>query len=531
MLKQRSLGLLLGTTAFLFLSPLITSASVNQTEEPGELRPDILSIDIPFSSGHKDMPKVMFKHDLHTDAVEGQCIKCHELKDGTLIFKFKRTQDTAGTDYMDLYHKNCVACHSQMRGKAEATGPLEAECRVCHNAAPRTGSSWTAIRFDRSLHYTHEAAQSIKSGIKSEETNCNACHHSANLKAGTTYYEKGKESACIYCHKETAENGVRSARNAAHDSCVGCHQTMGKQNMDAGPVDCAGCHSPEKQKNIKAHKEMPRLPRNQPDQVLLTAWDTLGQDDQENAEQISRHMDAVPFDHKTHEMADLSCKTCHHETLTKCVSCHTVKGEEGGNIKLADAMHKSSASQSCIGCHNEMKKARECAGCHAQMPQKAVQDQDCGACHSVDIKNKPADTLTNVESAAGLAKSALDSRSYETVNLGDIPETVVIGALASEYKPSEFPHRKIVEAIFRQVEDSSMARAFHKNDLTMCTGCHHNSPATMTPPNCVACHAALPDTATGKPGLKGAYHGQCITCHQKMEVTSVAATHGLYQMP
>ncbi|HCY87168.1 MAG TPA: cytochrome C [Desulfobacteraceae bacterium] len=525
MLKQRSLGLLLGTTAFLFLFPFIVAASVSMNEAPTDLRPDILVIDIPSSPDHKDMPKVMFKHDLHTEAVEGQCIKCHDKKDDRFVFKFKRTEDTAENDFMDLYHENCVACHSEMKGKADATGPMEAECRVCHNANPKTGSSWTAINFDRSLHFTHEKAKTIRSGIKNEETNCNACHHSANMKAKTTFYEKGKESACVYCHKETAVDGIRSGRNAAHDSCVACHTTMAENNKDAGPVDCAGCHSLEKQKVIKANTDIPRLDRNQPDQALLTGWETLGQNDEENSKLIAQHMNAVPFDHKAHETANQSCKVCHHETLNKCVSCHTVKGEEkGGYVKLTDAMHKGSASQSCIGCHNEKKAAKECAGCHAQMPQKPTRDQDCASCHAVDVKSESAAVLNDDQAAGTLAKAAMDSRSYTKVNLADIPETVVINTIEAEYKPSELPHRKIVEAIFKKVENNTMATAFHKNDLTMCMGCHHNSPATMTPPKCASCHAKLPDTATGKPGLKGAYHGQCITCHQRMEVTSVLPT-------
>lgn len=525
MLKQRPLVLLLGTTACFFLVPLIVAASVNMTKKPADLRPDLLVIDTPSSPDHKEMPHVLFKHDLHTRAVEGECIKCHDKQDHTFVFKFKRAEDQPGREYMDLYHDNCVACHSEIKDKAEATGPMEAECRVCHNADPQTGSSRVPIDFDRSLHYTHEKARTIKSGIKTEETNCNACHHSANMKAKTTFYEKGKESACLYCHKAEAENGVRSGRSAAHDSCVSCHASMTEKQMDAGPVECAGCHSTEQQKTIKPHTDMPRLDRNQPDQVLLTGWNHLGQNHGENAEGISRYMDAVPFDHKAHEQANQSCVACHHQALTDCVSCHTVTGEEkGGDIKLADAMHNPDAPQSCVGCHNENKTARECAGCHAQMPRKATRDQECATCHSVDLKSESAAALSDADAAADLARDALESRSYEKVAPEDIPETVIIGTIASEYKPSEFPHRKVVEAVFNGVENNTMARAFHQNELTLCIGCHHNSPATLTPPKCVSCHAGLPDTATGKPGLKGAYHGQCITCHQKMEVASVPAT-------
>ncbi|MCP4020221.1 MAG: cytochrome c3 family protein, partial [Desulfobacteraceae bacterium] len=55
-------------------------------------------------------------------------------------------------------------------------------------------------------------------------------------------------------------------------------------------------------------------------------------------------------------------------------------------------------------------------------------------------------------------------------------------------------------------------------------GCHHNSPASLTPPKCSSCHGKSSDLKADKPGLKGAYHGQCITCHQKMEVKTVLPT-------
>jgi len=220
-----------------------------------------------------------------------------------------------------------------------------------------------------------------------------------------------------------------------------------------------------------------------------------------------------------------SCKVCHHETLNKCSSCHTEKGQEkGGFIKLGKAMHASDSSQSCIGCHNEKKKAKECAGCHAQLPKKATKDENCAACHAVDVKHQPAAVLNDETAKADLAKAAMSSRTYEKISLEDVPETVVIKVLEDKYQPSNFPHRMVVESIFKQVEGNTMAKAFHGTDLTMCAGCHHNSPATLTPPKCASCHGAKPDIATGKPGLKGAYHGQCITCHQEMEVKSVLAT-------
>jgi len=527
MLRQRPCRLLFVTTVILFLFPLIAFTSVKIMEDSGEKRPDILTIDIPSSPDHKEMPAVKFKHDLHSRAVDGQCIKCHEKKDDVIIFKFKRTKDVKDRESMDLYHDNCIACHGEMKKTARAAGPMEAECRACHNAKFNTGSSWKELTFDRSLHFRHESAKAIPSSIEAEESNCNVCHHNYNEKTRAIFYQKGEEAACVYCHKKTAIDGIRAGRNASHDSCVACHLKLGEEKIQAGPVECSGCHTTVKQKKIKVIKEVPRLKRNQPDDVLLTGWTVLGSDKTGNAKTIARHMDAVAFDHKSHENLSKSCKACHHETLKKCDSCHTANGEEkGGYIKLGQAMHAVDKSQSCLGCHNELKKAKQCSGCHFQMPDKPFKDNGCASCHNVNAASMGTDLLNDKKVSADLARAArkIQADSYLKIARDKIPETVEIKILEDVYKPSKFPHGMMVQTIFEKAGQNSMARAFHGEELTLCMGCHHNSPATLTPPRCASCHGKTPDIATGKPGLKGAYHGQCITCHQKMEVKSVLPT-------
>lgn len=525
MLKQRALRLLFIATAFLFLFPFIAFTSVKIMDNSGEKRPDILTIDIPSSPDHKDMPPVQFMHDKHTQALDGKCAACHDEKQGQPVFKFKRLEDVKGQDYMDLYHDNCVACHTEMKS-ADATGPMEGECRVCHNADFKVKSSRTKIEFDRSLHYRHENAKTIPSTLKGEEANCSACHHSANMKTKETFYQKGEESACVYCHNDKpAAEGIRDTRDASHTSCVTCHLKLSKEKTATGPIDCQGCHALENQKKFKTIKDIPRLDRNQPDTVMMTGWTTLPANPDESKKTVAQHMDGVPFDHKFHETKVDSCKSCHHESLDKCVSCHTVTGEEkGGFVRLDQAMHSKDASQSCIACHNEQKAAKDCAGCHFQMPEKAFQDNDCASCHRTDLKAQPLDLLKDKNAKADMAMDAINADNYGRVDMDKVPETVEIKVIADEYKPSQFPHRMVVKAVFEAAEKNSMANTFHKDQLTLCMGCHHNSPATMTPPNCASCHGSTPDVATGKPGLKGAYHGQCITCHQKMEVKSVLPT-------
>jgi hypothetical protein len=133
------------------------------------------------------------------------------------------------------------------------------------------------------------------------------------------------------------------------------------------------------------------------------------------------------------------------------------------------------------------------------------------------------------EHAADPMAEALAARRGNALKLvaeKDIPEKVVIKALADEYQPSELPHRKIVLTLARAVKDSPLAGAFHADPTTLCQGCHHNSPPSVKPPRCASCHGK-PFTDGGRPGLKAAYHNQCMGCHTAMGIDQPAAANSL----
>jgi len=336
-------------------------------------------------------------------------------------------------------------------------------------------------------------------------------------------YKKGEEGSCAYCHDATPSKlaggkTVKDIRTASHASCVACHEQKVAQKQAAGPVTCAGCHDEKEQAKLEKLSTVPRLERNQPDVALLTPQEP-GKENQ------GTFMAAVAFDHKAHEALDISCKTCHHDTLQKCSACHTPDGgeEKGGFVSLAQAMHKTQSNRSCVGCHQQVTTVTpECAGCHAQMPKAAKKDpESCKACHSVDPQMLDAGS-----DPVMLAKDAVAKRkdTYTKVPADKIPETVVIDDLADTYKASQFPHGKVVRAIMEKADKSALARTFHKDQAGLCMGCHHNSPKSLEPPKCASCHSKNGPGPDGRPGLKGAFHGQCITCHQDMKVTSVQAT-------
>jgi formate-dependent nitrite reductase cytochrome c552 subunit len=89
-----------------------------------------------------------------------------------------------------------------------------------------------------------------------------------------------------------------------------------------------------------------------------------------------------------------------------------------------------------------------------------------------------------------------------------------------EYGPADLPHRRIVERLDRATRSDKLAARFHGGIDTLCAGCHHHSPVGARPPKCVSCHAADNDPTQDRPGLKAAFHRQCIECHQQMEIAT-----------
>jgi len=511
MLKVKPFQLIILTMSALFiLVPLIGQASTEKTND--NKRPDRINIQLGAELGKNEMPAVDFLHDLHTQALDGKCTACHNEKEGGLVFKFKRIDEKPS---MNFYHDECIACHVDKKASNEKAGPVSDECRSCHVSGKSESSSWEKINFDKSLHFIHESSAQIMDKDISIKDNCSVCHHKYNEKTKETFYTKGEEESCVYCHKPVKQDDIRPIRQASHDACVKCHQTLKNKKFSAGPITCKGCHDATEQEKIKKVLDIPRLKRNQPDEVAIAGW-KIGSQTEKN------YMKAVAFDHRSHEAAAQSCKDCHHETLKKCDQCHDVQGGEskGGFVSLGQVMHKQDSTRSCIGCHKELTKNSDCAGCHFQAPAEKGDSDSCKTCHRLDPKQ-----VESMEPAKAAKMAIADlSTNYKPVPLDKIPENMVIDVLSKEYKPSSFPHGKMVQAIFLRVEQSDMAKVFHGDQAGLCAGCHHNSPKTLEPPRCVSCHSKTGPGVDGRPGLKGAYHGQCITCHQKMDVQSVAAT-------
>ncbi|MFH2124436.1 MAG: cytochrome c3 family protein [Pseudomonadota bacterium] len=112
-----------------------------------------------------------------------------------------------------------------------------------------------------------------------------------------------------------------------------------------------------------------------------------------------------------------------------------------------------------------------------------------------------------------------------TMDAADAPETVEISSLSRLYSGVEFNHSMHAE-------------------IASCVECHHHTTGgEVTDPNCIRCHAKSGEADTvscqechssdrfskedlskldnpqlyhiDKPGLKSAYHLNCVGCHQK----------------
>ncbi len=517
MSKVKSFHLMM-IAAVIFISlPLAGITYEKKTSKPRE--PDTIEINIMTEkpdnekAGNEMLP-VDFLHTVHNQAVEGQCIKCHIKTDTGFVFKFKR-QDQQPS--MEFYHDNCITCHIEQKQEGKKSGPMAAECRSCHGSKRQpSGMAWEKINFDKSLHFVHETSKAIPSADPSETDNCSACHHKYNEKTKQTYFVPGEEESCTYCHKGIEKEGIRSLKTATHDSCVSCHLIMAEKEITAGPVTCQGCHTKTEQAKIKPAQNITRMKRNQPDEVFMTGLFSKGEDPK-------YLMTPVAFDHKSHEKNAESCIACHHDTLKKCRDCHSPTGDVNGNfIPLEQAMHSTKTSQSCVGCHAKQTKKADCAGCHDLMPDRRPSENNCITCHNTGDNTLITDK--DLQKAAAAQTLKTQSSPYSSAAIDKIPETVTIDSLAKEYKPSQFPHRKMVAAIADRVETSDLAKTFHQGQETLCLGCHHNSPPSTEPPKCGSCHGKKTDIENGRPHLKGAYHGQCISCHEKMQVKTILAT-------
>jgi len=473
-----------------------------------ETRADVIFIDTLARFGPLQRQPVAFQHDLHTKALlretDKDCTLCHMVDErGSLSLLFKRLQDTDTQGMLDLYHDNCMGCHARLRKAGAEAGPVT--CGGCHPRRARILSSISPAGFDLSMHSRH---------IELCENKCESCHHQYDEAKKTLYYAKGQEVSCRDCHRGATEENRLSMRAASHEACIGCHRGYSTSvEEEQAPLTCGGCHSAERQQRTQPAGHVARLQRGQPDLVVLHAA---------KEDLAASRMNTVPFDHEAHEGAVTTCRACHHETLKACRECHPLKPHEGAKrVSLEKAMHDVASTHSCIGCHKETTSRNGCRGCHAFMEQGRVSTAVCQRCHY----GPSAGALR-----AGGSPPPGQAIATSSFRHDDIPENVVIGDLAKKFEPAAFPHRRVVDALSKQTAQSKLAAHFHGTPDLTCQGCHHHTPVGQLPPRCGNCHGSPFDQMNlFMPGLLGAYHQQCIGCHQQTGIEPVSSCTGCHK--
>ncbi|MGB5156691.1 cytochrome c3 family protein [Desulfobacterium sp. N47] len=473
---------------------------------------DVIQINTITAFGNIEKPTVEFLHDAHTKALAKKnkdCTVCHLTENGRIFPKFMRIKETGRVEVMNVYHKGCISCHGKMKVAGEKAGPVE--CDGCHRENAICSSSAQPMGFDKSLHFRHS---------KAEEKKCELCHHEYDEKSKKLFYAKGKEGTCRYCHKAETKGSIMPMRLASHIACINCHIQNISKNISTGPVGCFGCHARAAQQKIKKISPVPRMDMKQPDITLIKTSQKSFETETEN-----KKMNYVPFDHKAHENYNDTCRVCHHDTLKPCNECHSLTGKkEGKEINLYDAMHRVNAGESCTGCHGRKLKQKNCSGCHALISKTCEKENgSCLKCHMMTVAGKKK--ILSPDDEKLLAAAMLKSRNTATVtyNENDVPEKVIIKNLSDKYEEVVFPHRRIVNALVNNIKDNKLAQYFHSKDGTICQSCHHNSPISKKPPNCGNCHGKVFDQKNPlRPGLKGAYHLQCLGCHKEMGIKKPA---------
>ena len=469
------------------------ASAVAAESAPRGIPPATVVMQFPEELGAMQRPAVEFDHAAHTGALKAEgCQKCHTVDDKGLTPALTATLNVSERERLiDVFHDTCMSCHEQRATEGLKAGPVT--CGECHQRRAPGESERAAMAFDYSLHARH---------VRAFPEKCDTCHHVYDEVEKKLRYVKDKEEACRACHGAVDVEKNLSLANAAHRQCIACHLDRARRQLDGGPVECVGCHDTATVREIKQLEEIPRLVRGQPDQMWVHRPDGVSQ--------------LVAFDHKAHEPRTTFCTSCHHENLQPCRDCHTVGGTaEGGKVTLEQAYHAAGSRWSCIGCHRVAQETSGCVGCHGGMPAKSG-GSACARCHAGPWPAPDMEMPAAVPDTTKLAVLPVSS--------DDFPETLVIDVMSSSYEGSKMPHRKIVARLDQATRESRLASVLHGDVETGCEGCHHNSPDAERPPPCRACHGEVAQATLDRPGLKVAYHRQCIGCHQRMGIDKQGCT-------
>jgi formate dehydrogenase gamma subunit len=313
-----------------------------------------------------DLPRPDLKRGFESIVNPGELSKAHSIKE---IDNCKKCHEYSG----EIPERKCLSCHKIIQERMEARlgyhGERKEECIHCHKEHPGAGGS--IINFDQKK-FDHAVA-AFKLEGKHRDTKCEACHKrkismDANNPAG--FYLGLRHDACLDCHKDFHKGGFG-------EKCETCHSAAGWKGKDLkfdhnsakfrlegkhASVTCEKCHKPQT-----------------PDAALGTAV-----------------FKGMKFG---------LCNDCHKdphrgELRASCVSCHSVQGWRGKDLKFdhgRDVKYRlegKHGSVTCVKCHKATTKDgllsvasfrtkhESCSDCHKD-PHRGELKATCSACHAV----------------------------------------------------------------------------------------------------------------------------------------------------
>lgn len=194
----------------------------------------------------------------------------------------------------------------------------------------------------------------------------------------------------------------------------------------------------------------------------------------------------VVFDHGAHaEKLGIECQTCHHDALKagqagqNCKSCHGLEFDasfKGHSYTMAPS--------TCATCHHMMLSQKkwghsrhakdlniECTACH-HGPQIEATPQNCANCHDRKTDMGPILSLKN---AVHTRCASCHDEAFKEGSMASCTSCHTATASRDVQKQGKLP----------------------KSALVPCSTCHDTEPSRLVP------------------GVMSAYHGLCITCHEK----------------
>jgi len=131
----------------------------------------------------------------------------------------------------------------------------------------------------------------------------------------------------------------------------------------------------------------------------------------------------------------------------------------------------------------------------AEPAGKSKDTLDCSKCHACEHPSKTNPCLIPGQCPRHAAMAGLDA------NTG--PRVVVLDELENLYESVRFDH---------------LAHAQMVRFSGGCETCHHFTPPNAEHPACKDCHPAdVAHEDLAQPGLKGAYHRNCMNCHREWD--------------